>query len=132
MRKGGGRTWSATVTVVGLQFRWKADGRETLARNVPIPVLLEREPANEHDENAVKVIIAQNYSLKALRGIHLGYLRREVAAMIAPKLDEGSIEPVVLRVTAVDPKPGEAALEMTFRDVKLKTTAVKKGRKQAK
>jgi hypothetical protein len=55
--------------------------------------------------------------LTALKGKQLGYLRRNVAALLAPKLDAGSIEPTRLWVTEIDAKAGEATLEARFRDV---------------
>jgi hypothetical protein len=73
------KTWSSELTVVGLQFRWKMTGRETLARSVPFKVELEREPDNEHDENAIKVNIASDFKLTKLRGRQLGYLRANVS-----------------------------------------------------
>jgi hypothetical protein len=112
-----GKTWNIEVTCVGMQFRWKMSGRETLARSVPFKVELEREPENEHDENAIKVNLASDFKLTALKGKQLGYLRRNVAALLAPKLDAGSIEPVRLWVTEIDAKAGEATLEARFRDV---------------
>ena len=42
-------------------------------------VTLEREPNNEHDENAIRVL---------LRGQHIGYIAREVAATLATAMDE--------------------------------------------
>ena len=114
------RTWSFTCTVVGLQFRWKMTGREMLARAVPFPVELEREPDNPADENAIKVNIAGTMKLTKLRGSQLGYLRKEVAAMLAPKLDAGTVAPVKLWVTEVDARAGDAELSARFKDVKPK------------
>src|SRR4051812_19482631 len=111
------RTWSCTCTVVGLQFRWKESGRKTLAGAVPFPVVLEREPDNEHDPNAVKVNIAGDFKLTKLRGVQLGYLRKEVAAMLAPKIDAGQIEPVKLWITEVDYRAGDAELSCRFKDI---------------
>jgi hypothetical protein len=111
------KTWSFTCTVVGMQFRWKMTGREMLARAVPFPVELEREPDNKFDPNAVKVNLAATKKLSSLKGKHLGYLRREVAELLAHRLDAGTVEPVKLWVTEIDPKEGEASLDCRFRDV---------------
>lgn len=111
------RIWTAELTVVGLQFRWKKSGREMLAQNVPIPVALEREPDNPADPNAVKVVIMGDYKLTRLRGVHLGYLRRNIAELLAPKLDAGTIESVKLWVTEVEPDSGDATLQARFRDI---------------
>jgi len=88
-----------------------------LSRSVPFPVELEREPDNEYDPNAIKVNIHAKMKLTKLHGKQLGYLRKEVAALLAPKLDAGSIEPVKLWITEVDPRAGEAELSCRFRDV---------------
>lgn len=44
------------------------------------PIVLERQPDNEHDPNAILVV---------WQGHDLGFLAREDAAAIAPALDEG-------------------------------------------
>ena len=125
------RAWEIELTVVGLQFRWTKSGREVLARSCPFPVDLEREPDNKHDENAVKVVIAADYKLKKLRGKHLGYLRRQAAEQMAPRLDRGTLEVVKLWVTDIDPAMGEATMACRFRDIpaplkKVSTKAKKK------
>ena len=120
------RTWSAELTVVGLQFRWKKDGRETLARAVPFKVELEREPDNKYDENAVKVNIVSDFKLTKLRGKQLGYLRANIAALLADKLDKGTVEPVKLWVTEIDVLDGTAQLSARFRDVAKPVTKPKR------
>jgi HIRAN domain len=117
-----GRTWSTELTVVGLQFRWKLDGRKTLGRAVPFRVELEREPDNKHDENAIKVNIASDFKLTKLRGKQLGYLRANIAAKLAPHLDSGYSTPDKLWVTEINAELGEATLDARFRD-KPKTAA---------
>jgi hypothetical protein len=42
-------------------------------------VTLEREPSNEHDDNAIRVV---------LKGQHIGYIARDVAATLATAMDE--------------------------------------------
>jgi HIRAN domain len=110
------RTWNMEIHCVGLQFRWKRDGRETLRRMTPFEVQFEREPENRHDENAVKVIIAPQTKLTRLDGAHLGYLRRTVAEVLAPKLDAGAVEVVKAWVTDVDVDTGDATMDVRFRD----------------
>lgn len=110
------KTWSIELTVVGLNFRWTREGRITLARSVPFKVALEREPDNEYDENAIKVVIASDFKLTKLRGKQLGYIRKNSAALIAPRFDAGTLEPVKLWVTEVDPFYGDAQMDARFRD----------------
>jgi HIRAN domain len=113
-----GRTWSIELTCVGLQFRWKKTGRETLARSVPFMVDLEREPDNRHDENAIKVVIASDFKLTRLRGKQLGYIRAKTAEQFAPWFDEGQIEVVKIWVTDINPATGDATLDCRFRDLR--------------
>lgn len=128
-----GRTWTLELTVVGMRFRWKKEGRELLARSVPFPVELEREPDNRADENAVKVNIAGDFKLTKLRGRHLGYLRANIAELFAPKLDAGTVESVKLWVTDIDVDGGQATIDARFRDIPPKrenrSTKRKTGRK---
>lgn len=44
-------------------------------------LLLEREPANQYDEFAIKVIDPET-------AVHLGYVAKEVAAELAPIMDQ--------------------------------------------
>jgi hypothetical protein len=112
-----GRTWSIELECVGMQFRWKKTGRETLARAVPFKVDLEREPDNKHDENAIKVVIASDFKLTKLRGSQLGYLRKETAEQFAPRFDAGTIETAKVWVTDINVDHGNADLDCRFRDI---------------
>lgn len=120
------RTWKIDLTVVGLSFRWK---RETIAMMpgwCPFPVTLEREPDNQFDKDAIKVVIAGDFKLTKLRGVHFGYIsnrfdpeegeRVGLATLLAPKLDSGSVEPVKLWITDIDVENGGATLSARFRD----------------
>jgi len=49
-----------------------------------INVTLEREAGNTHDNNAVKV----NVSVGCGTGYHLGYIPKDLAAVLAPLLDK--------------------------------------------
>lgn len=46
------------------------------------PLLIEREPTNAYDPNAIKVLSPDG-------NLHLGYVAKEVAIEIAPLMDEG-------------------------------------------
>lgn len=71
--------------LVGVNFR-PAEAKEAVKRlEVGNILALEREPENEHDSNAIKVLIpyfGENLTF-------LGYIERGVASVIAPQLDEG-------------------------------------------
>lgn len=67
--------------LVGVNFR-PGEAKEIVkALIVGDPLTLEREPFNEHDENAIKVMYASTN--------FLGYIERGVAAILAPQLDNG-------------------------------------------
>lgn len=75
-------------TVVGLQYRLPKQTRRMLAAKVPFSVYFKRDKKNEYDENAIAVFIAEGNFLERQ---HIGYLRREVAKVIAPRVDSGQI-----------------------------------------
>lgn len=86
------RTWSHEFDVVGLGFRMKRESRRALKMLVEkkgsIPGMrLEREPDNRADPNAIKVCLPE----RVMHGIHIGYLHRETAALLAPKIDAGTL-----------------------------------------
>lgn len=73
---------SETLEVVGESYRqddlWQlAGGFSTDRVRCPITAVLVPEPENEHDQNAIKVLI---------EGRHVGYLSREDAAIYLPGL----------------------------------------------
>lgn len=51
--------------------------------SVGTPLLLIREPDNPYDTNAIRVM--------TVIGRSIGYVQREVAAIVAPKIDAGHI-----------------------------------------
>ena len=70
------------VAVVGMHFRG-ADVKELVNSLIyPVNFELEREPFNEYDSLAIKVIYPQTQT-------HIGYLERGQAAFIAPWMDDG-------------------------------------------
>jgi hypothetical protein len=71
------------VSLVGTHFRPPEAKEYVSALAVGDELVLEREPENEYDQNAIRV-------LSSADGIHLGYLARDQAVWIAPYLDEGT------------------------------------------
>jgi hypothetical protein len=69
------------VLVVGMHFRG-AEAKATVANFIP-PLLLdlEREPTNQFDASAIKVLY---------KGQHIGYIEACQAVFIAPHMDEGA------------------------------------------
>jgi len=57
---------------------------------------VEREPGNEHDANAIKVLVAG----RDQPPVHIGYIPRELAAELAPQMDAGApVEITRIRIT---------------------------------
>jgi hypothetical protein len=83
--------WVHQIDVIGLKFRWKRDARRALAASITSRgiggIQLVREHDNKYDGNAIMVSLPDRLH----GGKQLGYIRRESAAMIAPKLDIGEL-----------------------------------------
>lgn len=83
--------WDHQVDVIGLKFRWKRDARQALAASIGARgiggIQLVREPENKYDENAIMVLLPDRLH----DGKQLGYIRRESAELLAPKLDSGEL-----------------------------------------
>jgi hypothetical protein len=77
-------------TVVGMDYRVTTPSKRMLREHLPFRVWVTREPTNDHDKNAVAVQIGDHeipmYPMK------IGFLRRQVAKVIAPGLDDGTVE----------------------------------------
>ena len=70
-------------SIMGSRFHAGAKARLTqLSENHPLTLL--REPDNKFDENAIKV-------LDSLDDLMLGYVPKEIAKSLAPKIDSGEI-----------------------------------------
>jgi hypothetical protein len=66
---------------------------------------LRREPANEHDPNAIAVLAAD--------GAQVGFVPREVAATLAPQIDAGRTwSAIVLRERRPSPRDPRSGLTM--------------------
>jgi hypothetical protein len=85
------RKWEHQVDVIGLKFRWKRDARRALAASIGARgiggIRLVREEDNKYDGNAIMVLLPERLH----GGKQLGYIRRESAAMLTPKLDIGEL-----------------------------------------
>jgi hypothetical protein len=74
-----------TVAVVGESFRnYDGTDRQQIIRNCRVgdPILLEPEPANRHDKNAIAVLLATT-------GRQIGYISRDNAKWIGEVLRKG-------------------------------------------
>ena len=98
------------LTVVGMQYRMTKQLRFELNEVSPFKIKVEREPENTHDENAISVAINE----KGVPGhpMKIGYLRRVVAAELAPEMDEGHLTITKARLLEVDIDEGTAEAEI--------------------
>src|SRR3954470_21608575 len=100
--------------VVGVQHRITMSTRKLIAAKVKaedgLGCVLFRERDNPHDENAIKVLIDDD----PYRELHIGYLPRKVAAVIAPKWDSGKVEIKRVVLVGMTPHEGEGEVKVTF------------------
>lgn len=94
------------ISMVGFNHRAIAETRREIAAECPLAVALIREPDNPHDPSAIMVHLQE----KPWKGMHVGYVPRALAGMLALKidLDEISIERAWLQ--EVDPEEGTGQL----------------------
>lgn len=99
-------------TVVGMQYRIPKDTRRMISKHVPFAVYFERDKTNEYDPNAIAVFAAEGVPYA---NMHLGFLRKEVAALISPKVDKGkrSLPPFGI-IDAINVDAGTAEVEMSL------------------
>lgn len=102
------------TNAVGMQHRLTMSTRRMmvgyLRKHERIDVMLVREPDNQHDENAIKVVIRDS----PYKGMHVGYLPRTVSSVYAPALDEMVIQVVESWIWEVNPDEGTASLVIRF------------------
>lgn len=79
--------------LAGAQFRPESARATTQELSVSDVLELEREPHNQYDANAIQVIAY---------GEHIGYIQRDLAALIAPQMDAGE-EPHAVVVERISP-----------------------------
>jgi len=94
------------LQVVGLNYRLTPAKIAKIKRETPLRCVLEREPMNAHDENAIKVVITQRPWAHEGEGLHIGYIARQTAQVLAGKLDGGKFPFTDVWVTDVDVDKG--------------------------
>jgi hypothetical protein len=104
---------SLEVEVVGMSYRgWTKQGRVMLRDRAPFAVTIEREPQNEYDPNAILVKLLK----MEIKPEELGYIRRETAVLLAPRLDAGRLIFKSGLSTDVDIDAGLVACTLRFAD----------------
>jgi hypothetical protein len=135
----GGQVWLAGYTLVDATGRYLArDAPEVAARGLHVATVagagrhhaealaaapadpgaaleLRRDPANEHDPNAIQVWAGN---------LHIGWVPREIAAAVAPSLDAGDPWSAVVlreqRASPRDPRTGATMLLAPDRGIELR------------
>lgn len=121
------------IVVVGLQHRLTPSTRRLLAdatREKVIEAMIEREPENAYDENAIKVVISGS----PYKGMHIGYIPRGVAAIMAPAIDQGSIDISTAKgsIVEVEPMDGTATMLLEFKGAVRMKHKPKRGKLKSK
>lgn len=98
------------ISLVGMNHRVTPSTRNMIAsyieRNGPVKCSLVREPSNEHDSHAVKVVCDEG----PYRNLHLGYLPRTVAAEFSPAMKKGEIKVTSVYLAELEPRDGDGEL----------------------
>jgi hypothetical protein len=97
------------LTVVGLRYRVTDSTRRMMREHLPFPAALVREPDNEHDDNALKVVVTEYFN-HPYKDFHIGYVPRGVASVWAPALDSGKLTIAEAWITGIDVEEGTAKL----------------------
>jgi hypothetical protein len=114
------------LTFVGMQYRLTLSTRRLVEQHVnegtPVKCKLVREPENLHDKNAIKVMI----STVPYVGMHIGYITRHLAEVLAPALDSGDRTVSSCTILELNAQDGSGLVE-----VKLKTANSSRKKKAA-
>jgi hypothetical protein len=97
------------ITVVGMRYRVTDSTRRMMREHLPFPVALVREPDNEHDENAIKIVVTEYFN-HPYKDFHIGYLSRAVASEWAGPLDTGKLTIAEAWITGIDVDEGIATM----------------------
>lgn len=102
------------IPVVGISYRLSVSSRRMLAAHVEeetVECILERDPENLHDKNAIKVVIINS----PYERFHLGFVPREVARHLAPLLDDPSTELLAAVLLEMNAQEATAMLHVTLK-----------------
>lgn len=112
---------TVTLTVVGMAHRVTFSLRTMIQSYIeragPMLCRVKREPDNQADPNAIKVIAWEG----PYKRFHIGYLRRSVAEVWAPLIDSEKLKVKEAHLTEVDPREGDGEIVLkviTTADVK--------------
>lgn len=89
------------LSVVGINHRVTHATLVELDRVLPLKCYLQRDPENQADPNAIQVRIHPDNDYRAPNW-HIGFLRRQVAAELAPAMDEKGVEILSCELVSLD------------------------------
>lgn len=104
-----GKERNMNVLLVGLNYRATSETQTDLARRTPFEVVLQREPKNDFDPNAVMVTMAE-----IRPGMLIGYVSKAMAVRLAPMMDNEEIRILATAVTEIDPETGTGQMLVSF------------------
>lgn len=94
------------MSVVGLRHRLDKPMMRNLDEQTPLQVKFVREPDNEHDANAIGVLLDEGRS----SGMKIGYVPRLTAEVLAPAMDEGRFQVQAATLEGIDVDTGVGTL----------------------
>ena len=99
------------IQCVGMRHRVTPSTLREMESLCPLKVKFSREPENIHDENAIRVICNE----RPWRDMHIGYIARQTAAEISPRIDEHRIELVGGYLNDVNDSSGTGQMKVEFK-----------------
>lgn len=89
------------LSVVGLNHRVDHATLIEMQRALPLKCYFKREPENAADSNAIQVRVHPDNDFSGANW-HFGYLRRQVAAELAPAMDTHEVEVLSCELVSLD------------------------------
>jgi hypothetical protein len=90
------------LTLVGMRHHVTVATLREISKVCPLRLVIKREPENLKDENALAVWCKE----KPWRDMKFGYVSRQVAAELSPRVDRGKLEFTEVWLTEVDADAG--------------------------
>jgi hypothetical protein len=87
-----------TITIAGMRHHMTPSTLKEVAGECPLKVELRREPENHHDENAIAVYCME----KPWKHMKFGYVARQTAGELSPRIDKGRMNFDECWLTEVD------------------------------
>lgn len=108
------KTTEIEIPVAGMKYRCAVSTRRMIQAHVEdetVECLLLRDPENPHDENAVKVLIEN----APYTGFHIGFVPKDIAAKLAPLLDDADVTVAACIITEMDAVGATATLSLSLK-----------------